>query len=253
MTQLHSKIKELQLRSAPINYSSTVVDAKGELNEAEDGGKAYFCIWGVRDSYGTAFMKGCFSKSIRERGPESSANQKIAFCWQHDVRDPIGRFLVLREDEIGLYGEWQFDDIEAVPSAKRAKSQIRSGTINGYSFGFEYLWDKMEYIEEDDVILIKEAELYEGSPVTCAAIKETKTVRSIAELETEKQFLDSDTEDFIKSTPRSKQLELRQLIARHISLASVKPNELRQTSLNNDQPIEQLAEIGGYKLDLKTL
>jgi len=250
---LHNKIKELQLRAAPINYSSTVVDAKGNLTEDGKGGKAYFCIWGVRDTYGTSFMKGCFSKSIRERGPESSANQKIAFCWQHDVKDPIGRFLVLREDDMGLYGEWEFDDVECVPSAKRAKAQIGSGTINGYSFGFEYLWDKMEYDEPTDTIVIKEAELYEGSPVTFASIKETKTVRSMDDLESEKSFLDDDTAEFIKGIPRSKQLELRQLIARHISLAKVKPDELRHNPLKLNEPIEQLATIGGYKLDLKQL
>ncbi len=250
---LHNKIKELQLRAAPINYSSTVVDAQGNLTDDGTGGKAYFCIWGVKDTYGTAFTKGCFSKSIRERGPDSAANQKIAFCWQHDVRDPIGRFLVLREDDIGLYGEWVFDDIEAVPSAKRAKAQIGSGTINGYSFGFEYLWDKMEYDEPSDTIIIKEAELYEGSPVTFASIKETKTVRSIEDLESEKSFLDDDTAEFIKGIPRSKQLELRQLIARHISLAKVKPDELRHNPLKLNEPIEQLATIGGYKLDLKQL
>lgn len=250
---MHPKIKELQLRAAPINYSSTVVDAKGNLTEDETGGKAYFCVWGKRDTYGTAFMKGCFSKSISERGPESSANQKIAFCWQHDVRDPIGRFLVLREDETGLYGEWEFDDVEAVPSAKRAKSQIRSGTINGYSFGFEYIWDKMEYDEQSDTILVKEAELYEGSPVTFAAIRETKTIRSIVEFDSEKSILDEDTNEFIKTIPRSKQLELRQLIARQISLAKVKPDELRQHPLNPNEPTEQIAEIGGYKLNLKQL
>lgn len=255
MNKLHPKIKELQLRAAPINYSSTYVDTKGELTEDEKGGKAYFCIWGVRDTYGTVWMKGCFSKSISERGPQSSANQKIAFCWQHDVRDPIGRFLVLKEDEVGLYGEWEFDDFEAVPSAKRAKSQIRSGTINGYSFGFEYVWDKMEYREDDDSILVKEANLYEGSPVTFASIRETKTVRSVQELEVEKEYLTSDTEEFIKSIPRSKQLELRQLIARHISLSQLKPDELAQrTPLPIlPEPVEQKQLFGGYKLNLTEL
>lgn len=248
MKELHSKIKELQLRAAPINYSESYVDKSGSLNDKGTGGKAYFCIWGERDTYGTMFMKGCFSKSIRERGPESSANQKIAFCWQHDIKDPIGRNILIVEDDLGAYTEYEFDDVEAVPSAKRAKAQIRSGTINGYSFGFDYIWDKMEYDEDTDAVLIKECDLHEISPVTRPSLSGTHSVRSVEEFETEKICLNEETEDFIRSVPRSRQLELRQLISRHISLAKVKPDELRHIPLKNNKPDEQ-----SDKLDINLL
>lgn len=242
MSQLHNKIKELQLRATPINYSSTSVDATGKLNELEDGGKAYFCIWGEKDTYGTAFVRGCFSKSISERGPESSANQKIAFCWQHDIKDPIGQNIKIVEDEIGAYTEFKFDDFEAVPNAKRAKAQIKSGTINGYSFGFDYVWDKMEYDEKTDTIYIKETYLVEISPVTRASISGTHTVRSVEDYEAQKGFLTEETDEFIKSIPRSKQLELRQLLTRHISLAQIEPLKLR-SALDENKPDEHIGKL----------
>jgi len=256
---LHDKIKELQLRAAPVTNSQSYIDKDGELvivdlkQEADLETrtlKGYLAVFGIPDTYGTVAVKGCFAKSIRERGPESQSKQKIAFLWMHDTRDPIGQFTVLTEDDYGLYFEAIADD---VPTGERALRQIKSGTINQFSYGFDYIWDKMEYDEQRDVILMYEVNLMEGSPVTFGSCAETYAVRSIEDFTDQKNILDLDTEDFISSVPRSKQLELRQLIARHISLAKVKPDELRQTPLNLNEPIEQVANIGGYKLDLKQL
>src|SRR5437870_13601411 len=97
MNNLHPKISQLKTRATPINYTTMSVDNRGELVD-DLTGKAYLWVWNVRDSYGTMWMKGSWAKSIRERGPESTANQKIAFCWQHDITDPIGRFTKLVED-----------------------------------------------------------------------------------------------------------------------------------------------------------
>jgi HK97 family phage prohead protease len=256
---LHNKIKELQLRAAPITASQSYVDKDGnlviiDLKQTVDVEnrtvKGYLAVFGIPDTYGTVAVSGCFAKSIRDRGPESNSKQKIAFLWQHDPRDPIGQFTVLREDEYGLYFEAVLDD---VPSGERALRQIKSGTINQFSYGFDYIWDKMEYDEKRDVILMYEVNFMEGSPVTFGSMAETYAIRSTEDFADQKNILDLDTEDFISGVPRAKQLELRQLIARHISLAKVKPHELRQTALDVNEPIEQVANIGGYKLNLKQL
>jgi HK97 family phage prohead protease len=257
--ELHSKIKELQLRAAPVTNSQSYIDKNGELVivdlkqqvdvEARTI-KGYLAVFGIPDTYGTVAVKGCFAKSIRDRGPQSQSKQKIAFLWMHDTRDPVGQFTILQEDDYGLYFEAIADD---VPTGERALRQIKSGTINQFSYGFDYIWDKMEYDEQRDVILMYEVNLMEGSPVTFGSNAETYAIRSVEDFENNKLILDADTEDFLSSVPRSKQLELRQLIARHISLAKVKPQELRQTALDVNEPIEQVANIGGYKLNLKQL
>jgi HK97 family phage prohead protease len=250
MHDLHPKVKELKTRAMPINYSSLGIDSKGELVD-DLTGKAYLCVWGTRDTYGTVWMKGSWAKSIRERGPESTANQKIAFCWQHDLTDPIGRFTKLVEDDYGVYSEFVFDNPDDVPSAKRAISQIRSGTINGYSFGFDFVWDKMKYDEKTDNVLVYEADIMEGSPVTLPSIKETYTVRSEKQWNEEKELLHDYTEDFIKSIPRKHQLELRQLITRHISLAKAEPLELRQIALEQREPVEAALDFEYILQNLK--
>ncbi len=209
------------------------VDSKGELGDDRTG-KAYACVWGVRDTYGTVWVKGCFAKSIRERGPGSEAKQKIVMLWQHDTRDPIGRITSMEEDDYGLLIGYALDDGDSVPSAKRAHSQIKSGTINGWSFGFDWIWDKLEYEEKTDSILVREAELFEISPVTFPSINQTYSLRAKVDFESAKFQLSEDTEELIKSLPRAKQLEARSILTRHITLAKIQPDELRQTSLETE-------------------
>jgi HK97 family phage prohead protease len=241
--QLHPKIKELKQRALPTNESMISVDYRGELVENKTL-KGYLIVWGVRDTYGTKFLKGCCAKSIRERGPESNSKQKIAFCWQHDITDPIGRFTKLTEDNYGLYFEADVDaDIPEVPNAARALNQIRNGTINQFSVGFSYIWDKIEYDETDDSLILKEIDLDEGSVVTLGANAETYAIRSQEQYEQVKEILQDETEDFIKTLPRAKQLECRQIIARQISLASVKPDELRRNPLPRKEPVEAGLDI----------
>lgn len=254
--KLHEKIQQLKLTAKPIRAGGSFVNDKGELVEPDlkvsadtesRTVKGYLTVFGVKDTFGTVPVKGCFAKSIQERGPDSNSKQKIAFAWQHDVTDLPGRFTVLKEDDYGLYFEATCDE---VPTGERTLVQINSGTLNQFSYGFNYIWDKMEYDEQRDAVLMYEVALYEGSVVTFGSCDQTYAIRSIGELETRKEQLDYETEDLIKSLPRNKQLEFRQLIASHISLSQIKPDELRQNPLEAHKPDEQIAEIGGYKLNV---
>ena len=72
----------------------------------------YAAVFNNRDKAGDILLKGCFAKSIQDRGPESQANDKIIMLWQHDQHEPIGRISVLKEDDRGLYFEAVIDDVE---------------------------------------------------------------------------------------------------------------------------------------------
>ena len=242
----NNKIKELKLRAPVVAYSSLSVDTEGNIVEG-DVIKGYLAVWNVRDSYGTVFIKGCFAKSLSQRGPASSAKYKITMLWQHDSRDPIGQFSTLKEDDYGLYFEAKMDD---EPNSLRALRQIKSGTLNQFSIGFNYIWDKMDEADNGD-ILLKEVELFEGSVVTIGSNSETYALRTPDQLIQDGEDLLTDTEDFIKTVPRKQQLELRQIIAKHISLAQVKPLELRQKAPDNNKPDEQAQSKPNLKNILK--
>jgi HK97 family phage prohead protease len=234
MSKLQEKIRELQRRAPYMDNSVLSVDAKGELVD-ERRIKGYLIVWGVRDSYGTVFLKGCCAKSIQERGPKSNGKYKIKFLWQHDQMDPLCEFDVLQEDDYGLYFEAVPDD---VPNGERAVKQVRSGTLNQFSVGFDYIWDKIEYAEDVDALILKEIDLFEGSIVTIPSNMETYALRNKETFEKEAEIVREETEDFIKSLNRKQQIIARDLLTRNISLATFKPDELRHKTLEDQEPVE---------------
>jgi HK97 family phage prohead protease len=110
-----------------------------ELREPGDPGQpkgftARVVNYGVRDSYGTSWAPGVFSRSLREKLP--------SVVWGHDWNDPIGRTVAYREvpasgaDRGGLEIDVELDDFDAVPKARQAYAQLKSGTMKEFSFAF---------------------------------------------------------------------------------------------------------------------
>lgn len=183
----------------------------------------YLSIFNVVDSDRDYIIRGAYAKSITERGPGSSTHRKIAFLWQHDMKDPIARIIVLKEDAIGLYFEAVMSDGESVPNAKRALSQLKDGTLDQFSVGYQYVWDMMEYDDDLEAFVCKEINLFEGSVVTLGANEFTffDGMKS-SDMKNAKQLLLKETETFIKSLPAEAQYECRMLIMKNINLATAK-------------------------------
>lgn len=238
MSNLHTKIQEIKRRAAPINYNAVSVNEFGELQERINLLdlriiEGYAVIWDKPNEYREKFIKGSFSKSIKERGPGSGANYEIKFLYQHSQGDPLSLFEELREDEIGLY--FRTKPLDDVPSADRVIKQIRSGTLNNFSQGFDYVWDRMEYDEKEDVIIMKEARLFEISVVAIPADMNTYTIRSLDQLED----LYEDTKDFIDSLPSKFKDKASEIITRHKSLVNLTPLEERLKAPKEDAPVEK--------------
>lgn len=250
MKVLHPKIKELQQRQSGAYAISTYrhlgksLDYRIKVDEDKTI-RGYLAVFGLKEDKGTVPVKGCFAKSLQERGPKSLAKQKILFCWMHDIKDPIGQFIELEEDDYGLRFAAVMDD---VPNGIRAVTQVNSGTLNQFSYGFLYVWDKMEYDESKDVIMQYEIDLWEGSVVSYGDQKETFAIRSKEQLVAQLEDANNELEEFVRNMPRQKQMEFRQLITRYKSLNDIKPDSLLD-SLKEDKPNGVLS-IGDYKLDV---
>lgn len=125
--------------------------------------------FGNLDSDGDIIPRGAFSKSISERGPESTSNRKIKFLRYHDFEHQIGLFESLEETN---------DHLIAVATLGRSTKgedaflDYQDGIITEHSIGFELLRDKIE-LREDGSRLLKEVYLWEGSAVTFGANSET--------------------------------------------------------------------------------
>lgn len=253
MKTLHPRILELQKRQAG-TYITSSFASQGKILDyritaSEDRiVRGYLAVWNEADDRGTAPVKGAFLKSIQERGPKSLAKQKILFLYYHDLKDPIGQFIELEEDDYGLRFAAVVDDI---PQGDRVLTQVRSGTLNQFSYGFLYVWDKMEYIEKRNIVLMYEVDIWEGSVVSYGSQKETFAIRSVEQLEAQMEDVNMELEELIKSLPRVKQMELRQLLTRQKSLLEIKPDSLLSTLTKPKADDVKVLAIGGYKLDVK--
>ena len=212
--------------SKDVNYDKTSRKVSG-----------YLAVFGNKDDDGDILVKGCFAKSIRDRGPQSSTNRKIAFLYQHDSKDPIGRLTTLKEDDYGLYFESILD--EGVPSADRTGIQLKSGTLNQFSIGFIYVWENCVYDENAQSLVCKEINLFEGSVVTFgtneytyfAGMKSAQKEQKIIEIKQE-------TETFIRSLPTQFQYEARQFIAKNINIVLAAKKKTAPQSQVDDETDE---------------
>ena len=182
----------------------------------------YAAIFNNKDKAGDILLKGCFAKSISDRGPESTANDKIIMLWQHDTHEPIGRISVLKEDDKGLYFEAVIDDVER---GNQAIKQLESGTLNQFSIGYSYVWEKCEYDSERDAFIVKEVVLYEISVVSIGCNGLTEYLGLKADGIDPYEALKNDIESAIKGLPISKKEEIQTIIAKALSLGQFKPEK----------------------------
>lgn len=130
------------------------------------------------DSDYDIIKKGAYTKSIQERGPQSTGNRKIAFLRHHNWEWQIGKFLDLQEDDYGLLAIGQLGTSTQGEDAFR---DYEDGIIREHSIGFQYIGDKTKWIEDKSLVsggyyLISEVKLYEGSAVTFGSNEMTNVV-----------------------------------------------------------------------------
>lgn len=181
----------------------------------------YAAVFNNKDKAGDILIKGCFAKSIQDRGPESQANDKIIMLWQHDHHEPIGKITKLIEDEKGLYFEAYIDDVER---GNQAIKQLESGTLNQFSIGYSYVWERCEYDNERDAFIVKEVVLYEISVVSIGCNGETEYLGLKAECADPYEEMKNEIESIVKGLNIRKKEEIYTLIRKALSLGQFKPN-----------------------------
>lgn len=131
---------------------------KSEHYDEEKGiVSGYGSVFGNPDSDGDIMDRGAYRKTLMEN------KERMKFLWQHDMREPIGKFLEMDEDEYGLKFAAQISNTQ---KGQDAKLLIKDGVINEFSVGFMPI--KMSE-GDDGYNHIKEVKLFEISLVTLAA------------------------------------------------------------------------------------
>ena len=229
--RLGMQYKTFSINSKDVNYDSESRTISG-----------YAAVFGNKDKAGDILIKGCFSKSIQDRGPESAANDKIIVLWMHDMNEPIGRLTVLYEDDKGLYFEAPIDD---VPRGNQAIKQLESGTLNQFSIGYQYVWENCEYDAEKDAFMVKEVKLHEISVVSVGCNGETEYLglKSIEDAEKAYEELNAEISEVCSGMSAPKQQKIQRIISKVISLSSFKPENRKESSLGG-----QKADMHGNKV-----
>ena len=147
-------MKKLQLKF--LNIPFVTKGAKEENGEMIIEG--YGAVKNNVDSSNELITDGAMTKTLLEQG------DRIALCYQHDIRTPIGKIIEIREDEKGLFIRARISDSE-----EKIKTKIREGILKEMSIGYVVLDAKTGKKDDMSVIFLTELKIYEVSLVTRAA------------------------------------------------------------------------------------
>lgn len=198
----------------------------------------YFNSFDEYDSDEDIIRKGTFLKSILENGPQSKSD-RIAHLRYHDTEHQIGNIKELYEDDFGLFFR---SEMGTSTKGDDAFKDYQEGIIKEHSIGFQYISDKIEWI--DDVRYegggyynITEVKLWEGSAVTWGSnaltppVDISKSINGVDNLKTEK--IKEITETILNSLRIGKgsderlinlEMQLKQVQQLAISLEDQKPH-----------------------------
>ena len=215
--------------------------------------EGYFSGFGNIDSDQDRILSGAFSKSIKEHGPDSSSNRKIAHLAYHDTTRPLGVLQELKEDQTGLYFR---SKMGSHTEGQDFLKMYQEGIIREHSIGFNYIGDKIKQTTETDeegreysVWNISEVKLWEGSAVVFGANSETPNlsiVKSQEDINKHLEEINERMEVFIKALTDDElsqkyndlfTLELMQLKHQYNSLLNLE--EPLKNTLQDQEPSEE--------------
>lgn len=152
-----------------IRYIRSDMEVKPEERKLE----GYFSVFGPAYEMGPGVRERIDPHAFDETLQEDAGD--IRCLWNHNQDIVLGRTgngtLSLRVDDHGLWGETTINPDDS--DAMNALARVERGDVNQSSFGFEILEQEI-YEREDEVeFVVTKARLWEVSPVTFPAYKET--------------------------------------------------------------------------------
>ena len=197
----------------------------------------YLSRFDVIDSDNDMIKRGAFKKSLKENGVGSDSNRTIKFLRYHDWEHQIGTFTRLEEDETGLFAVGKLGKSTKGEDALR---DYEDGIITEHSIGFQYIEDKIKFVEDSEMksggfFQINEVKLWEGSAVTFGANEHTGVIGVAKSLDEKISMMDRLTNEInliVKSLVNGKgsderlhelEMKLKFLNAQLIEVANTNP------------------------------
>lgn len=176
------------LKSEDIIETEGTLECEAELKAYEDDEMekgeftGYASIFGNVDLGNDIVERGAFTKSLRRKG-----YRKVKMLYQHDTKQPIGVFDMIKEDDNGLYVKGRL--AMQTQKGKEVFELMKMGAIDGLSVGYRVDQKGYHYDDKKKKRRLKEVDLMEISAVTFpmnpkAMIQGVKSDSSIREWET---------------------------------------------------------------------
>ena len=161
------------------NIEADIVD----LDEPQRIVKGFFSVFGNIDSQGERVIKGAYSKTIKENGPQGTG--RIRHFLDHNTTKAVGKILELHEDEglsfVSRLGQHTL--------GMDVFYMYQDGLIKEHSVGYDVI---REQRAGDGVLELLELKLWEGSSLQGWGANElalTTAVKSMEQLEAIEELL----------------------------------------------------------------
>lgn len=155
------------------------IKALKENGEIEGYGSTF---GGEPDSYGDVIAPGAYTESLAEH---KAAGTMPKMFWQHDSREPIGKWVEAEEDSKGLFLRGKLN--MGVQRAREAYELLKAGDIDGLSIGYRIREYKVD--TETQVWTLEKLDLKEVSVVSIGA-NSNATVSSVKALKAATELTD---------------------------------------------------------------
>lgn len=153
-------------------YKAVDFELEELKTRGEDGWSfsGYASTFGNIDEGGDVVLRGAFGNTIARRVPK--------LLWQHDMSEPIGKVVALKEDARGLHGDFL---ISRTTRGHDAYVLLKDHAIDSMSIG--YIPEDQEFDEKSGVRQLKSVDLLEISLVSIPMNEEARiTAVKAAEL-----------------------------------------------------------------------
>lgn len=221
------------LEHKTLSLSSCQIKADGKSGKFV----GYASVFNQIDSYGDTILPGAYQQTLETNGMPK-------MFLQHESWElPIGKWLVAKEDDHGLYVEGELT--VGMTRADDTYAALKHGTLDGLSIGYRLSRDDYDYAPGTDMerrIIKRISLLAEVSPVVFpadgAARIDLGSVKSeIEEIETIRDF-----EYFLRDTGRFSKGLTNALISRARVLFGSRDDEHKEDDAKSAQVLNEALE-----------
>lgn len=162
---------------------------------------------GEPDAYGDIIVEGAYTETLANH---KAAGTMPKMLWQHDTKNPIGKWLEASEDEYGLLLKGKLN--MEVQRGHEAHALLKAGDIDGLSIGYNII--EYRRVEDEDIWYLEKLGLREVSIVTepandLATVSAVKTIRD-----------NRETLDKLKAGDRLTEREFETLLKGNLGLSN---------------------------------